>query len=205
MQNPENTNPIPPYPVEDCATITAAMLGKGILQFWQGKNPAAAAGRVKMIASAADIYFTEFQPVPGNRPKVEVKLIYRDFVQRQEVYLAGKQITFGVRPYLLCTCGRAVVKLYHRPRYYGFGCRKCENLKYKLQNINKRSGWGRISYWTNRMKRLEEVKAGFRGKPLTYRGRATKRFRAFIHNKFKWTVGRSVFDSAIHTLQTRNR
>ena len=193
-----NENSFLPYPVESCSKISAGMLGKGILKSLQSRSgPGGRPIKGQVVASENEVYAVKFEPVPGEKPKVLVKLFNQGRVQTQEIYLVGKAINFGVRPYLLCKCGRATQKLYHRPGCHGFSCRTCLSLRYRLQNINKKAPWSRIRYWIDRLAKLEELKAGLKRKPLMYRGRVTTRFMAFLKAKVKWSfsneAGRAMF------------
>jgi len=88
-------------------------------------------------------------------------------------------ITFGMRRFLLCQCGRRCSTLYMRPdRPHAFTCRYCGDLKYGLSYLNKRTKAGRVFYaahWMNKSMELQE-----RIHRIDYRNMPTKKAMRFI-------------------------
>jgi hypothetical protein len=197
--NSEIQNPVRPYMVEYCWALPIGKLGRGILRTTKGSLKGKQGTTI--INDYDHFSFLRYQVLLDDRPRVEVAFEYKDRIHKDTIYLTSKQINFGKRPYWLCSCGYVAATLYHRPGYFGWGCRNCRlNLRYKLTTINKNTAPGRILYAINRSQKIKELGVEFRGKPLSYGGKPTHRFQAYVRNKLKWTVTPAVMEQAFAQL-----
>ena len=196
--NFEIQNPVRPYMVEYCWSLPIGKLGRGILR--PGKGLKGKQGTA-IINDYDHFSFLRYQVLLDGRPRVEVAFEYKGRTHTDTIYLTSKRINFGKRPYWLCSCGYVAATLYHRPGYYGWGCRNCRlNLRYKLTTINKNTAPGRILYTINRSQKIKELGVEFRGKPLSYGGKPTHRFQAYIKNRIKWTIAPAIVEAAFARL-----
>ena len=96
----------------------------------------------------------------------------------QELNIEWVEITYGSRPYFLCSCGLRVSKLYLPHNGNEFKCRKCHGLQYQLTTFNRYSIAGRELYKANRFQKLIASRESM-GRIL-YNGNYTKKFERFI-------------------------
>lgn len=68
--------------------------------------------------------------------KIKVRVITaKQLVFEHTVELTTQKITFGIRRYFKCACGRRVNSLYLKN--YNFKCRHCHNLVYEITRLRK--------------------------------------------------------------------
>ena len=96
----------------------------------------------------------------------------------QKLTLEWLDSTFGKRAYFNCACGYRAARLYLSPNGTQFGCRRCQNLKYRLSSLNPRSRAGQAIHRLVRAKKLIETRANM--SRIFYRGKYTKRFNRFL-------------------------
>lgn len=82
--------------------------------------------------------------------KIKVRVVTaKQLVFNQVVELTTQKITFGIRRYFKCVCGRRVNSLYLKN--YKFKCRHCLNLVYEITRLKK----GTFLYRLNRNDKIE--------------------------------------------------
>lgn len=96
----------------------------------------------------------------------------------QKLVLEWVGITFGQTAYFNCACGYRAAKLYLQPNGAQFGCRRCQNLKYRLSSLNPKSVAGRAIHKFERMNKLAYTRASM--SRIFYKGKYTKRFNRFL-------------------------
>jgi hypothetical protein len=103
---------------------------------------------------------------------------------KNRIEIDEEVISFGIRPFLVCDCGRRCNKLYLRPGHDLFACRHCLNLVYELTTISKESLVGSISYKLNRAFKIDDMNLNV--KRITYAGKLTRRARRVVTLAGKW-------------------
>lgn len=95
-------------------------------------------------------------------------------VAEQNIEIEEDIITFGIRPFFTCTCGKFCTVLYKPERENIFKCRFCHNITYESQRLNKRTLQG-VLYYASRLiklaERRERIKRMFYGGGLSRKGR----------------------------------
>ncbi len=72
---------------------------------------------------------------PTNENKIKVRVQTEKSEFNQTIELTKEKITFGVRRYLKCSCGRKVNSLFLR--HTQFACRHCHDLAYEITRLKK--------------------------------------------------------------------
>ncbi len=90
---------------------------------------------------------------------------------------------WGKKCYFQCTCGRRCFTIYLRPDGKRFGCRKCLDLTYEIETVNRQLMNGDILR-INRLNVLLEKRDKI--KRIFYDGKTTRRAQSFIHLREKW-------------------
>ena len=98
-------------------------------------------------SNAASLYISA---TPENQDKIKVKVVTDESEFNQTVEITRKLITFGLRRYFLCGCGRKVNSLYLKRGT--FACRHCHNLVYEITRLRKGT-------WLYKLNRSEKIKA----------------------------------------------
>ena len=94
--------------------------------------------------------------------KIKVRVITaKQLVFNQAVELTTQRITFGIRRYFKCACGRRTNSLYLKRGQ--FKCRRCHGLVYEITRLKK----GSWLYKLNRMDKIHAAKHQVRN--ITYR------------------------------------
>jgi len=104
----------------------------------------------------------------------------------QQIELEIRPITFGMRWYFTCRCGKLCNVLYLPLNNNFFACRECYNLTYESCRINKNT-LNNLPYYTSRLIKLHEKR-----KQIThpiYKNKYTKRMNNLIKISEKWGVG----------------
>ena len=85
-----------------------------------------------------------------DKAKIKVRVVTaKQLVFEHTVELTTQKITFGVRRYFKCACGRRANSLYLKN--YKFKCRRCHNLVYEITRLKK----GTFLYRLNRNDKIE--------------------------------------------------
>ena len=93
--------------------------------------------------------------------KIKVRVVTTEKLTfSQTVELTKMQITFGVRRYFKCACGRRVNSLYFKN--FKFKCRHCHSLIYEIKGLRK----GSPAYMLNRNNKINA--AGHLVRRITY-------------------------------------
>jgi hypothetical protein len=171
------------WTVENSYQLNTHDLGKKLLK--PGLDGQGKAGKT-FATNSWEIMEVHYQIVPGKRPHVILNYFKNGRFEKDMVYLASQKITFGVKVYFLCTCGRKCLKLFTRKSCYGFGCRNCQNLGYEIHKFNRRGTWGALAFYINRHQKIELMKLGV--KHVSYRGRMTRRATAVLKALKKWAI-----------------
>ena len=160
--------------VEQCEILEIVSLGDSLRKFRKGEN--GISGMVK-LPSGREVNFW-FDDKNGEN---FVFALCRDN-EPQEIAMTETGTTFGMKSYFVCECGYRASKLYLPPlgkRELKFKCRKCHNLRYELEMINRNSMQGRFLYKTNRMIKAINMRESL-GNRIFYGGRYSKRFENFL-------------------------
>lgn len=181
----QNFRPKSKYLVEDCYSLSLHQLGKKLL--WPER-----VGKVKIVTSSngqsqLKIAYAVNSNSEGKawinisyvRKKSNEPTIIKNIIEIDE-----EVISYGIRPFLVCDCGRRCNKLYLRPSHDLFACRHCLNLVYELTTINKDSLVGSLSYKLIRAFKLDDANAKVRC--ITYNGKLTRRARRVVAMAGKW-------------------
>ena len=84
--------------------------------------------------------------------KIMVRVCHGRTELTQAIELTRTAITFGLRRYFLCSCGRRVNSLYLKHGH--FACRHCHNLAYEITRLRV----GTFAYKINRHDKIEDAK-----------------------------------------------
>ena len=96
----------------------------------------------------------------------------------QAVPLALQQITYGLKTYFVCECGKRCSKLFCHPQIlYMFKCAKCHNLRYKLSSIYRQGRIGMQMYMLEQFNKF--IDNGKKCPRIFYNGKETKPFIAY--------------------------
>ncbi len=90
---------------------------------------------------------------------------------------------FGVRPFFQCLCGRKATVFYMPAREHFFKCRKCANIIYESQTINKHTMNG-LLWHTHKMIKLANRREKI--KRMFYSGKLSKRGQKFTELFAEW-------------------
>jgi hypothetical protein len=102
-----------------------------------------------IITKKFDLAFLYVSADSIDENKIKIRLVITNKLTfNQTVELTKMKITFGVRRYFLCTCGRKVNSLYFKN--YTFKCRYCHNLIYEIKGLRK----GSAAYMLNRNNKI---------------------------------------------------
>jgi hypothetical protein len=177
--------------VEDCYQLSAGNFGRGVLKP-QGTSISDLADTTigkSGITHAWNKWNAlpiEFEITLGEQPKVFIQYRTKNSQRSQEINFITKTVTFGEKPFLQCfQCGYTG-KIYLRPRANFWYCRRCCNLVYELQRINKRSVMGLLAYCLTRTFKIKDSNAMVRR--IKYRGQYTRRARAVLRMAKKWRI-----------------
>lgn len=103
-----------------------------------------------IITKSFSLAFLYVSAEATNENKVRVRVVTLEKLTfNQTVELTKMKITFGVRRYFKCTCGRKVNSLYFKN--FTFKCRHCHNLIYEIKGLRK----GSPAYMLNRNNKID--------------------------------------------------
>jgi hypothetical protein len=107
-------------------------------------------GHTGIIANRYSLGFLYISADSTNTDKINIKVTARGKEFNQAIKISKKLITFGVRRYFQCDCGRMVNSLYLKDG--SFKCRHCHDLAYEVTRFRKGS-------WLYRINRRERIQA----------------------------------------------
>ena len=125
-------------------------------------------------------------------PKI-IELFFKKSVDsldgvEQSIEIKEDIITFGIRPFFRCSCGKNATVLYMPEDRNLFSCRECANIVYESQTINKHTMNG-LLWHTHRMIKLanqrEKIKRMFYGGGLSKKGQKFTELFAEWNNEIK--------------------
>jgi len=117
---------------------------------------------------------------------VSLSFKHRNSLHNQAIHLAVGFAPHGMRPYLVCFCGRRGNCLYLSPYQYSFMCRACAGLYYESTTVNRNSRVGGLGYLLQRHLKMDEQKAKI--KRLTYRGQFTNKTKRILQMIGKYSA-----------------
>ena len=109
---------------------------------------------------------------PANDSKIRVRIITDKASLNQAIEIVYKRITFGLRRYFLCRCGRMVNSLYLKNGI--LKCRHCHQLAYEITRLRK----GTFLYRINRISKIKSIEHQTRNLFYGDRGYTRKAKRA---------------------------
>ncbi|MEA1962913.1 MAG: hypothetical protein U9M94_01590 [Patescibacteria group bacterium] len=147
-------------------------------------------GRIKLKNGAQTIYLI-FNVNLNKTPKKLVIYFTTDPTNSnktitQEINLSESVVSFGVRSYFHCECGRDVSVLYlPSSKQSLFKCRICSNISYESCNINKNSMNG-LLYAIYSLVKLADKREKI--ERIHYAGKLTKKGQALVVEHNKWNA-----------------
>ena len=187
--------------VEESYHLPIGGLGKGLLvpvADGMGKRG------IAIVTDGWEVIWVHFQIVLVERPHLLLNFTREGIARKQTVFLDSQKITFGIKVYFLCSCGRRCLKLYNRKSSYGFGCRLCQKLDYAIRHLNRRGTFGAVSYYLNRAQKIMEMKAKVRR--IVHNGNPTRKALVVIRAIEKWGLAgpvRAKIDFAFQKISTK--
>ena len=92
----------------------------------------------------------------------------------QKIEIEEDVITFGIRPFFRCSCGKNATVLYMTGNRNLFSCRDCSNITYESQRLNRHTMNGQF-YYTSKLLKLfnerEKIDRMFYGNKLSRKGK----------------------------------
>ena len=92
----------------------------------------------------------------------------------QSIEMEEDVITFGIRPFFKCSCGKNSTVLYLPENRNIFSCRECANITYESQRLNRQTMNG-LFYYSSRILKLfearEKINRMFYGGKLSRKGK----------------------------------
>ena len=92
----------------------------------------------------------------------------------QKIEIEEDSITFGVRLFLRCQCGKSITVLYMPHGRNSFSCRECSNITYESQRLNRHTMKG-LFYYSSRVLKLfrdrEKINRMFYAGKLSRKGK----------------------------------
>ena len=165
-----------PINVEECYQILAGSFGRGLLRSDRNKLGVAVAWNARTFKPL------EYEITNEVQPTVSISYQIGDYQQSQEIHIDTTKTRFGAKPYLLCSCGHRG-KLYLRPDGYFWACRSCQNLRYQLSYLNRKTFAGAGAYYLTRGFKLKMASAKLRR--IYYAGQYTRRALAILKKSGK--------------------
>lgn len=171
--------------IEDCLRLKIGNFGRHILSRANADNPESE----KMFyiqhgpLSKAQVFYRIREENLDTH--LEIRCQYRGLWLTQYIELNCSSAWFGPRPYFACACGRRCSTLFlHPQRPYSFVCRRCLDLNYQLNGINKHTERGKVTYLSIMLNKLMIREESIRHRH--YNNHVTKRLQAFARRYCKW-------------------
>jgi hypothetical protein len=184
-----------PVKVEECFVLAIGDLGRGLLR--RAPEQAGTVSSLYVQSHGSRLYVAYFVSQRSNR-KVSIGFARKNKVRVQSIALDWRLVGFGRKPFFLCGfCSSLRSKLYLRPDEFHFFCRKCGELTYELQHINRRGGLlAELHYRLNRALKLEGMAGRIRYR--RYKGKVSSRV-------YRWAVARQKWlgSSAVKELEQK--
>lgn len=171
--------------VESCLALSIGALDRNLLHSNKQGEPKSG---VAYITSKYTRLLIGYAVILGDPFKLKIIYPYKGNPKSQIITLMTKPVGFGEKPFFFCVmCGQLRSKLYLRPDRVPnyFSCRMCLELRYELQNINRRGGiLAELSYRFNRGLKIQAL--WNRTKRKVYDNKVTKPFLRSILAEQKW-------------------
>lgn len=162
---------------EDCYRLTISDMGKKLLK---NENK----GTLKLSNGSDHLYMTYKIKHMDRRPKAIIgftsNLKSATVLTHQTIEIEEDVVPFGLRPYFICPECNTICRVLYLPDdkdYCQFKCHKCQNIVYHSTRVNRHTCGG-MFYYTERLLRLMNKREKI--PRLFYRGKATKKHKAFI-------------------------
>lgn len=179
---------------EDCYRLTISDMGKKLLK---NENK----GTLKLSNGSNHLYMTYEIKHKDRRPKAIIgftsNLKSATVLTHQTIEIEEDVAPYGLRPYFTCPeCDTMRRVLYLPPGGEDyFKCWRCQGISYQSTRINRRTCGGFL-YYTDRIIKLMNKREKM--SRLFYRGKVTKKYRAFIFDYLALTrsIDKPVRDKA---------
>ena len=131
-----------------------------------------------IISNGIEKKYISFSVNLNNTPKT-IKLFLKKKADSlegfdQEVEIEEDVVTFGIRSFFKCSCGKNATVFYMPHGRNSFSCRECSNVGYESQRLNRHTMQG-LFYYSSRLLKLFEAREGmgrmFYGGKLSRRGK----------------------------------
>ena len=114
-----------------------------------------------VVSNGIEKKYISFSVNLNNTPKT-IKLFLKKKADSsegfdQEVEIEEDVITFGIRPFFRCSCGKNATVLYMTENRNLFSCRDCSNIAYESQRLNRHTMQG-LFYYSSRLLKLFEAR-----------------------------------------------
>lgn len=186
-QHASNTKAKKLYPsmtVEHCLPLSIGAIGRNLLHLAKDGDKK---GTVYLANNYSSLMIG-YHLITSNPPRLQIWFPYKGEARIQTIPIFTLKVGFGNKPFLFCRmCGTLRSKLYlrHDRAVNYFSCRQCLELRYEIQNINRRGGiLAEMSYRINRAQRVDRYWKGFKRK--IYAGKITKPFLRWAIAVQKW-------------------
>ena len=131
-----------------------------------------------VISNGSEKKYVSFSVNLNNTPKT-IKLFIKKEADSsdgvdQEVEIEEDVVTFGVRPFFRCLCGKNATVLYMTENRNLFSCRDCSNITYESQRLNRHTMRGLFCYSSRLLKLFEargKIDRMFYGGKLSRKGK----------------------------------
>ncbi len=185
FDQPKQQKLYPKMTVEECYSLSIGSLSRNLLH--PNKEGESKSGKA-YISSQYDTLLIGYKVIKSDPFKVQVIYPYKGIAQTQVITILTCETHFGNKPFFFCVmCGSLRSKLYLRPdrKPNYFSCRKCLELSYELQTINRRGGvLAEMAYRMNRAMKVSNMLK--HSKRRVYGNKVAKPFLRWIVAKQKW-------------------
>lgn len=195
---------------EDCFKIELGHFGKKLLhpvdskkmtEFPEVNNLVGKEGNFVIDDGYQELYVS-FSMDLARSPKV-LKIWFKKNPQSlqegtsQEIEVEEDIITFGIRPFFLCSCGHKAAVLYKPPGKTLFGCRKCNNIIYESSRISKHTIHGQLRRFMKLDEKKQKIERMFYNGHLSQKGQKwVSEFKRFQSNVDHEALLRAHFELA---------
>lgn len=172
---------------ENCFKIVLSDFGRKI--FWSNGEKQQKNGKFT-IKNSRQKLFVSYSIFLDKRPAL-LKIWFTDNPKElyrgmgQEIEIEEDIATFGVRPYLKCTCENNAQVLYKPSDQALFSCRQCSNVKYESSSLNK-STMGGLFYYTHKLIKLANKRQQI--DRMIYANKFTKKAQNLFNAYNKWSI-----------------
>ncbi|MFH1712909.1 MAG: hypothetical protein ABH896_01860 [Candidatus Jacksonbacteria bacterium] len=174
--------------VESCTQLLIGDLCRGLLRSQKDKNAEYSKQGIVKLLSGLHIGYT--MNSKNDFPELKIRFVRGKKIYEQIIKLKRVPVTFGQRPYFECPlCKRRVAKLFLRSDFNYWGC-QCLNLKYEVQNINRKTQLGEARYVIDRSLKIDRMKQ--KVKKIAYKQKKTRRAESVMKMSIKWCFSAEV-------------